>query len=71
MVSLSDKGGPRRPALMAEDPLILGRRDPVGLYLGWFPAGVCGCEAFMPPGSAFGDLGPDSSGPASMMPGGP
>ena len=32
MVSLLDKGGSRRPALMADDPLILGKRDLLGLY---------------------------------------
>ena len=43
MVSLLDKEGSRRPVLMADDPLVLGKRDLLGFYFDTLLAGAHDC----------------------------
>ena len=55
---------------MADDPLILGKRDLLGFYFDTLLAGAHDCWGFVPSGSTLSDSGPDGSGSSGKVPGG-
>ena len=70
MVSFLDKEGSPRPALMADDPLILGRRDLLGFYSDTLLAGAHDRWGFVPSGSTLSGSGLDGPGSSAKVPGG-